>query len=101
MQDEQRGDRKVDHKHTFREPRGSRQIYTPGLSILEIVLQLDASSSAGHFVRRVDSITGTKSEDTILVTTRGIEIITPAKNWPMVGVKTLTGKILRPDILPC
>jgi Xaa-Pro dipeptidase len=45
------------------------------------------------------SITGTKSEDTILATTNGNEIVTAAKDWPMVEVKIGGKKILRPDIL--
>jgi len=45
------------------------------------------------------SITGTKSEDTILATKNGTEILTAAKNWPMVVIKLGNGKIFRPGIL--
>lgn len=45
------------------------------------------------------SIAGTKSEDTIIVTQKGPEIITPAYEWPMLEVE-YEGQILpRPDIL--
>jgi hypothetical protein len=45
------------------------------------------------------SITGTKSEDTILATSTGPEIITPARDWPMVSVEGDDGAWQRPDIL--
>jgi len=45
------------------------------------------------------SITGTKSEDTILATAKGPEVITPALDWPMVGVETGGKSWPRPDIL--
>ena len=45
------------------------------------------------------SITGTKSEDTILATSAGPEIITAARDWPMVSVEGDDGVWLRPDIL--
>jgi Xaa-Pro aminopeptidase len=45
------------------------------------------------------SITGTKSEDTILATHQGTQVITPATNWPMVKVEDEDGLWLRPDIL--
>ena len=45
------------------------------------------------------SITGTKSEDTILATSQGTQVITPATNWPMVSVEDEDGLWLRPDIL--
>ena len=45
------------------------------------------------------SITGTKSEDTILATHQGTQVITPATNWPMVRVEDEDGLWLRPDIL--
>lgn len=45
------------------------------------------------------SITGTKSEDTILATRQGVQVITPATNWPMVTVEDDDGPWLRPDIL--
>ena len=46
------------------------------------------------------SITGTKSEDTIIVTGQGIKIISEIKGWPMITVGCgCCGKIKRPDIL--
>ncbi len=45
------------------------------------------------------SITGTKSEDTILATPDGPEIITAAQKWPMLKVNHGDKEIRRPDIL--
>lgn len=45
------------------------------------------------------SIAGTKSEDTILVQDDGVEVLTLAKDWPMVDVETPGGKIQRCNIL--
>ena len=45
------------------------------------------------------SITGTKSEDTILATNEGPEVITAARDWPMVSVEGDEGVWQRPDIL--
>jgi len=45
------------------------------------------------------SITGTKSEDTILATTEGPEFITAAKNWPMISLDWEGVTVERPDIL--
>jgi Xaa-Pro aminopeptidase len=45
------------------------------------------------------SITGTKSEDTILLTRKGLEAITPTPNWPMVKVSYGGKTYARPDIL--
>ncbi len=45
------------------------------------------------------SITGTKSEDTILATRNGPVVITPAQDWPMVTVEGDDGIWQRPDIL--
>ncbi|MDB6125121.1 MAG: hypothetical protein JWQ71_4114 [Pedosphaera sp.] len=45
------------------------------------------------------SIAGTKSEDTILATTKGPQILTEAKDWPMVKVDAYGKIISRPDIL--
>jgi len=45
------------------------------------------------------SITGVKSEDTIITTANGIKCITQIDDWPMIDVKA-NGKIIsRPDIL--
>jgi Xaa-Pro aminopeptidase len=45
------------------------------------------------------SITGTKSEDTVLLKGRNLELLTPTHHWPMVNVKC-DGKIyFRPDVL--
>jgi Xaa-Pro aminopeptidase len=45
------------------------------------------------------SITGAKSEDNILATTKGPQVITPAQDWPMVSVKWNGEAAQRPDIL--
>lgn len=45
------------------------------------------------------SITGTKSEDTILATAKGPQVLTAAQNWPMVEVEAGGETILRPDVL--
>ncbi|MFH1006241.1 MAG: M24 family metallopeptidase [Candidatus Latescibacterota bacterium] len=45
------------------------------------------------------SITGTKSEDTILVGTEGFEVLTKTPDWPMVAVEVAGQTLSRPDIL--
>lgn len=45
------------------------------------------------------SITGTKSEDTILVTAAGPEVLTPVVDWPLVAVSYGGQQMMRPDIL--
>jgi Xaa-Pro aminopeptidase len=45
------------------------------------------------------SIAGTKSEDTILVTAKGSEIMTTSPGWPMMKVAVAGKTILRPDWL--
>ena len=45
------------------------------------------------------SIAGTKSEDTILVTAKGPEVLTGTPGWPMVKVSALGKVISRPDWL--
>lgn len=45
------------------------------------------------------SITGTKSEDTIITTEEKPIIITEDKNWPLLKIETDTGEVLRPDIM--
>jgi antitoxin VapB len=45
------------------------------------------------------SITGTKSEDTIVTTSESPEVISVAVDWPMLEVVTPMGSMLRPDIL--
>jgi Xaa-Pro aminopeptidase len=44
------------------------------------------------------SITGTKSEDTILLTDDGPEVLTRTGNWPEVEVELPLGRLLRPSI---
>ena len=44
------------------------------------------------------SITGTKSEDTILATSQGVQVITPAQDWPMISVEGEDGAWQRPEI---
>lgn len=45
------------------------------------------------------SITGTKSEDTILVGKTSNEILTQSPDWPLIECSTVCGSIYRPDIL--
>lgn len=45
------------------------------------------------------SITGTKSEDTILTVGEGTEVLTAPLHWPTLDVKTARGTLARPDIL--
>ena len=45
------------------------------------------------------SITGTKSEDTIIATSSGPEVLSMADDWPVLEVETESGIIRRPDIL--
>jgi Xaa-Pro dipeptidase len=45
------------------------------------------------------SITGTKSEDTIITQKNSPLILTETPNWPMIDIKLDEGKIKRPDIL--
>lgn len=45
------------------------------------------------------SITGTKSEDTIITGVGGVEYITARPSWPMINVEISGGIISRPDIL--
>lgn len=45
------------------------------------------------------SITGTKSEDTVLLTGKGLELLTPTPRWPMMKVNCGGKEYLRPDIL--
>ncbi len=45
------------------------------------------------------SITGTKSEDTIIVNEKGYEIITPVEDWPKIPVQVEGQLIERPAIL--
>ena len=44
------------------------------------------------------SITGTKSEDTILLSENGPEILTRSGNWPELEVELPVGRLLRPSI---
>ena len=45
------------------------------------------------------SITGTKTEDTILATTGGARILSASANWPLVEIESLGRNIPRPAIL--
>lgn len=45
------------------------------------------------------SVTGTKSEDTIIATPSGPEIISAIDDWPMIDVEVEGAVIARPDIL--
>lgn len=54
---------------------------------------------AGQVYAWNPSITGAKSEDTILVGTTGNEIVTAMHNWPTIAVEINGQTILRPDVL--
>ncbi len=45
------------------------------------------------------TITGTKSEDTVLLTEKGLEVLTVSKDWPMIEVEVEGKKWKRPAIL--
>ena len=45
------------------------------------------------------SVAGTKSEDTIIATSAGPEILSPIPGWPVITVETEIGPIERADIL--
>ena len=66
--------------------------YKGGLDSSEIVLEDQAFAWN-------PSLTGTKSEDTIIARTDQTEIISQAEAWPMVAVEYQGQKIARPDIL--
>ena len=53
----------------------------------------------GHVLAWNPSITGTKSEDTVLVKADGAEVLTVAPDWPMCTVDNGEGKLDRCDIL--
>lgn len=55
--------------------------------------------SAGQVYAWNPSITGTKSEDTILVTEQGYEILTAMNDWPTIPIHINGQTILRPAIL--
>lgn len=44
------------------------------------------------------SITGTKSEDTVLLTAGGLEVLTPTPGWPLLKVRHGGREYRRPDI---
>ena len=45
------------------------------------------------------SVPGAKSEDTVLVTESGAEVLTPSPGWPQIEVE-VDGQVMeRPDIL--
>ncbi len=54
---------------------------------------------AGHVVAWNPSITGTKSEDTILVTPSGPEVLTVGPDWPTINVAAEGEQMARCDIL--
>ncbi|HQP98461.1 MAG TPA: M24 family metallopeptidase [bacterium] len=53
----------------------------------------------GQAVAWNPSITGTKSEDTLLVHAKRIEFVTAARDWPMLEIGIGSKKYERPDIL--
>jgi len=58
----------------------------------------DEIVSVGQVYAWNPSITGTKSEDTILVTEQGCQILTEIKDWPMIPIQINGQTILRPAI---
>ena len=69
----------------------------------EIVVTPDTPSKyrveTGMAIAWNPSITGTKSEDTILVTSRGPEILTATPGWPMIKIGIGKKVIQRPNWL--
>jgi antitoxin VapB len=59
----------------------------------------DAEVLLGQAYAWNPSITGTKSEDTILIGKDGNEILTAIGGWPTITVKTDGRSLERPDIL--
>ena len=55
--------------------------------------------SAGQVYAWNPSITGTKSEDTILVTEQGYEVLTVMNDWPTIQIQINGQTFLRPAIL--
>ena len=55
--------------------------------------------SVGQVYAWNPSITGTKSEDTILVTEQGHQILTAMKDWPIIPIEINGQTLLRPAIL--
>lgn len=53
----------------------------------------------GHAFAWNPSLRGAKSEDTILLTAHGPEIITAMDDWPTLSIETAAGAIARPAIL--
>ena len=66
----------------------------------EILGTSDASHRLGHnqVVAWNPSITGTKSEDTVLLTANGPKVLTRTGNWPEIEVELPQGGISRPAI---
>ncbi|HFE53735.1 MAG TPA: aminopeptidase P family protein [Bacteroidetes bacterium] len=64
-----------------------------------------ASPTSQHLIRASQafawnpSIAGTKSEDTVLLTERGIEVLTATPDWPLVKQRVGDFALGRPDIL--
>ena len=58
----------------------------------------DEIVSVGQVYAWNPSITGTKSEDTILVTEQGCQILTEIKDWPIIPIQINGQTILRPAI---
>jgi Xaa-Pro aminopeptidase len=67
----------------------------------EIVATSDSkeSVSTGRVFAWNPSITGTKSEDTILVTEKGCKVLTEIKDWPTIPVEIDGQTFFRPAIL--
>ncbi len=45
------------------------------------------------------SVPGAKSEDTVLITADGYEVLTPSPNWPMIAVDVDGRRVERPGVL--
>jgi antitoxin VapB len=59
----------------------------------------DYRVAAGQTYAWNPSITGAKSEDTVLVLEGGNQVLTTIEGWPMIEVQVTGGSIHRPDIL--
>jgi antitoxin VapB len=63
------------------------------------ILDSDLRIAAGQAYAWNPSITGTKSEDTLLVKTSGVEVLTEISGWPMTAVELDGQTIWRPATL--
>jgi len=81
------------HKHHQGGPAG----YEPREYV--VTPETPDTVAAGQVYAWNPSITGTKSEDTILVGAEGNEVLTAIEGWPQVQVAVAGGQMARPAIL--